>query len=190
MTSGSGVSSGAVGIVHAVSAEIELGELAPIAVPLKDDHLAPVVPDGCGCHEIFVDVDVGVFVFVPSADDGKPVPARGAIDAAVTGGELQVAEVVERLVDDEPTWIGMVPAVDAPWGGEERLRKAGTSGAFVKNGGEDACFGTAGESIRVGGQEEPVPTKLFDDCLLVAFGHVRSMPYTGLSAEGILGCAA
>ena len=64
----------------AVAAEVELGELGPVGVPLEDDRLGPVVEQRRAEDDVLVDVDVDAIVERHDAvagvggDRGQPVP--------------------------------------------------------------------------------------------------------------------
>ena len=105
----------------AVAAEVELGEFAAIHIPLKDDRLCPVVPDGRRKNHVRVDRQIAMAGFVSImlvaiivAVDSRQAVAGAAVDRLVLTCQVHVRQVVVRLVHRQAARVRVMPAKRTP----------------------------------------------------------------------------
>src|SRR5882762_1080271 len=116
VAAGLGVARSTVVVGDAVAADVEFVEFGAVSIPLEDDGLGPVMPDGSADDDVLVDQDRGV-------RDGPASHSFGIqsnytfvfvkIDGAVLTGEFDVGGFVVGFVNGEAARIGVVAAEGA-----------------------------------------------------------------------------
>jgi len=177
MAARSRIAARAVVVTLAIATEVELGKFTSVAVPLKDKDLGPIVPEGSGHDDILIDIDIGAFI--RAANDGKPVSSGGAVHAPVASSELQVAQLVECFMNHEPSGVGMVSAVHAPWRRKEPLGKARAGAPFIHQRWKHARQRAPWKSVRIAWRDQLLREELFYNCCFRCLAHFRPVLHTG-----------
>src|SRR5262249_17839883 len=127
MSAGFGISGFAIVVRCSVAAKLQLLKFSAVIVPLKDDGLGPIMPEGrCRYHVL--------------------VNENWAVHLAVIVSEIQGRPLIIGFVYGESTRIRMMPAEVAAGSGRERLRKMGADAAIIDNWRKNACHKSAGEA--------------------------------------------
>src|SRR5579859_6170264 len=153
MSAGLGITRGAKIVGDAIAAQTELLELRSIAVPLEDHGLGPVMPNGSCDHQVLAQEDIGRLAAHQRGSiahiNSRQSSLAVTVDAPVSVGEIEVAHVVKRLVNRQPSWPGVVPAKKAAGRGEKGLRQLRAGAAVIHKRRKKSCPQTAWKSTVV-----------------------------------------